>query len=57
MSNGIFSLTSNSYYDPSRSIYIKGNGNLEKKLTVKSNQFSKKAKEEIEKLGGKAEVI
>ena len=30
---------------------------LEKKLTVKANQFSKKAKEEIEKLGGKAEVI
>ena len=38
-------------------IKILGNGTLEKKLTVKANQFSKKAKEEIEKLGGKAEVI
>ena len=33
------------------------NGTLEKKLIVKANQFSKKAQEEIEKLGGKAEVI
>ena len=32
MSNGIFPLTSNSYYDPSRSIYIKGNGNLEERM-------------------------
>ena len=38
-------------------VKILGNGTLEKKLTVKANQFSKKAKEEIEKLGGKAEVI
>ena len=38
-------------------VKILGNGTLEKKLTVKANQCSKKAKEEIEKLGGKAEVI
>ena len=38
-------------------VKILGNGTLEKKLTVKANQFSKKAKEQIEKLGGKAEVI
>lgn len=38
-------------------VKVLGNGTLEKKLTVKANQFSKKAKEEIEKLGGKAEVI
>ena len=38
-------------------VKILGNGTLEKKLTVKANQFSKKAQEEIEKLGGKAEVI
>lgn len=38
-------------------VKILGNGTLEKKLTVKANRFSNKAKEEIEKLGGKAEVI
>ncbi len=38
-------------------VKILGNGTLEKKLTVKANRFSQKAKEEIEKLGGKAEVI
>jgi len=38
-------------------VKVLGNGTLEKKLTVKANQFSKKAQEEIEKLGGKAEVI
>ena len=38
-------------------VKILGNGTLEKKLIVKANQFSKKAQEEIEKLGGKAEVI
>lgn len=36
---------------------ILGNGKLEKKLNIKANKFSKKATEEIEKLGGKAEVI
>ena len=33
------------------------NGTLEKKLTVKTNQFSKSAIEKIEAAGGKAEVI
>ena len=36
---------------------VLGNGILEKKLTVKAHKFSLKAKTEIEKLGGKAEVI
>ena len=30
---------------------------IEKKLTVRASKFSKVAKEQIEKLGGKAEVI
>jgi large subunit ribosomal protein L15 len=38
-------------------IKVLGNGSLDKKLTVKANKFSARAKEEIEKLGGKAEVI
>lgn len=38
-------------------VKILGNGNLEKKLTVKANRFSKSAVEKIEKIGGKAEVI
>ena len=38
-------------------IKILGDGKLEKKLTVKANKFSQTAKDEIEKLGGKAEVI
>ena len=38
-------------------VKVLGNGTLEKKLTVKANKFSSKAFEEIEKLGGKAEVI
>lgn len=38
-------------------VKILGNGELEKKLTVKANVFSKSAIESIEKLGGKAEVI
>ena len=38
-------------------IKILGDGKLEKKLTVKASKFSKTAKEQIEKLGGKAEVI
>ena len=38
-------------------VKILGNGKLEKKLTVKANKFSKVAKEAIEKMGGKAEVI
>ena len=38
-------------------IKVLGNGTLEKKLTVRAHNFSKKAYKEIEKLGGKAEVI
>ena len=38
-------------------IKVLGNGVLEKKLTVRAHKFSEKAKEEIEKLGGKIEVI
>ena len=38
-------------------VRILGEGNLEKKLTVKANKFSKAAIEKIEAAGGKAEVI
>ena len=38
-------------------VKILGNGELTKKLTVKVNAFSASAKEKIEALGGKAEVI
>ena len=38
-------------------IKVLGNGKLEKKLLVKAHKFSNVAKEQIEKLGGKAEVI
>ncbi len=38
-------------------IVILATGKLEKKLNVKAVRFTKKAKEEIEALGGKAEVI
>jgi len=38
-------------------VKVLGNGTLEKKLTVKAHSFSEKAYKEIEKLGGKAEVI
>ncbi len=38
-------------------VKILGEGKLEKKLTVKANKFSKTAKEAIETIGGKAEVI
>lgn len=38
-------------------IKVLGQGKLEKKLTVKANKFSSSAKEAIEKIGGKAEVI
>ena len=38
-------------------VKVLGNGTLEKKLTVKAHIFSEKASKEIEKLGGKAEVI
>jgi len=38
-------------------IVVLATGKLEKKLNVKAVRFTAKAKEEIEKLGGKAEVI
>ncbi|MDQ0228313.1 50S ribosomal protein L15 [Metabacillus niabensis] len=38
-------------------VKILGNGQLEKKLTVKANKFSASAKEAIENAGGTAEVI
>jgi len=38
-------------------VKILGNGELEKKLTVSANKFSKSAVEQIEKAGGKVEVI
>lgn len=38
-------------------IKILGEGELEKKLTVKANKFSKSALSTIEQAGGKAEVI
>lgn len=38
-------------------IKVLGNGKLEKKLYVKAHKFSQIARTEIEKLGGKAEVI
>ncbi|GAA0734283.1 50S ribosomal protein L15 [Clostridium oceanicum] len=38
-------------------IKILGNGNIEKKLTVKAGKFSNAAVEKIEAAGGKAEVI
>ena len=38
-------------------VKVLGNGTLTKKLTVKANKFSDAALREIEKIGGKAEVI
>ncbi len=38
-------------------VKILGAGKLSKKLTVKANAFSASAKEKIEEVGGKAEVI
>ena len=38
-------------------IVILATGKLDKKLTVKAVRFTKAAKEKIEALGGKAEVI
>ena len=38
-------------------VKVLGNGILDKKLTVKANNFSKSAVEKIENKGGKAEVI
>lgn len=38
-------------------VKVLGNGELTKKLTVQVNAFSASAKEKIEALGGKAEVV
>jgi len=43
--------------NPRDGVKILGNGELEKKLTVQVNQYSKAAIEKIEALGGKAEVV
>ena len=43
--------------NPKDGVKILGNGELTKKLTVQANAFSESAKEKIEGLGGKAEVI
>ena len=38
-------------------VKVLGNGNLEKKLTIKANKFSKEATRKIEKSGSTFEVI
>ena len=38
-------------------VKVLGDGELEKKLVVKANKFTKSAVAMIEKVGGKAEVI
>lgn len=38
-------------------VKVLGNGEIEKKLTVKASAFSESAKQKIEAAGGKAEVI
>ena len=38
-------------------VKVLGNGELTKKITVKAHKFSESAKEKIEAIGGKAEVI
>ena len=43
--------------NPRDGVKILGEGELERKLTIKVNQFSKTALEKIEAAGGKAEVI
>ena len=43
--------------NPRDGVKILGNGELTKKLTVQANAFSARAKEKIEALVGKAEVI
>ena len=43
--------------NPRDGVKILGNGELTKKLNVQANAFSAGAKEKIEALGGKAEVI
>lgn len=43
--------------NPRDGVKILGNGEIEKKLTVQVNQFSKTAAAKIESAGGKAEVV
>ena len=43
--------------NPRDGVKILGNGELQKKLTVQVNHYSKTAAEKIEALGGKAEVV
>ena len=43
--------------NPRDGVKILGNGTLNKKLTVKVNQFSQSAAEKIQSAGGKAEVV
>ena len=43
--------------NPRDGVKILGGGELTKKLTVQANAFSASAKEKIEAVGGKAEVI
>ena len=43
--------------NPRDGVKILGNGELTKKLNVQVNAYSASAKEKIESLGGKAEVI
>lgn len=38
-------------------VKVLGDGDLDKPFVIKVHKFSKKAKEEIEKIGGKAELI
>lgn len=38
-------------------VKIMGNGDLTRKLTVQANKFTESAKQKIEALGGKAEVV
>lgn len=45
------------YRKPYDGVKILGNGELTKKLTVQANAFSASAKEKIEAVGGKAEVV
>lgn len=47
----------NGYQKAYDGVKILGNGELTKKLTVQANAFSASAKEKIEAVGGKAEVI
>lgn len=42
--------------DPNKAVKILGFGEIEVKLTVKADKFSKSAQEKIEAAGGKAEV-